>query len=100
MNLWYTFPSSLMRGVVRRRSLRRSKEWRPAATARTAPREARDPVPPGFGPAADRPMRRSGATAGTASAGPRPKIATVEQIQNFGGALWTFLDSRKRLAQR
>ena len=31
---------------------------------------------------------------------PRPKIATVEQIQHFGGALWTFLDSRNRLAQR
>ena len=39
-----------MRGVVRRRSLRRSEEWRPAAAARTAPRGARDPVPPGFAP--------------------------------------------------
>ena len=68
-----------MRGVVRRRSLRRSEEWRPAAAARTAPRGARDPVPPGFGPAADRPLRRSGATAGVAGAGPRPKIATVER---------------------
>jgi len=73
------FVSWLKRGVVRRRSLRRSKEWRPAAAARTAPRGARDPVPPGFGPAADRPLRRSGATAGAAGAGPRPKIATVER---------------------
>ena len=39
-----------MRGVVRRRSLRRSEEWRPAAAARTAPRGARDPVQPGFAP--------------------------------------------------
>jgi hypothetical protein len=44
------FISWLKRGVVRRRSLRRSKEWRPAAAARTAPREARDPVPPGLAP--------------------------------------------------
>ena len=31
---------------------------------------------------------------------PRSKIATVEQIPYFGGALWTFLDSRNRLRQR
>ena len=44
------FLSWLMRGVVRRRSLRRSEEWRSAAAARTAPRGARDPVQPGFAP--------------------------------------------------
>src|SRR4051794_36980911 len=28
---------------------------------------------------------------------PRPKIATVEQIRQLGGALWSFVDSNKPL---
>src|SRR6476620_10581155 len=78
---------------------RRSKEWRPTLRREPQRREVRTPTA--------RPLRlgagsRCGSGAplpGAGFVGPHPKIATVEQIQHFGGALWTFLDSRNYLAR-
>src|SRR5262245_37506385 len=64
------------------------------------PREARDPARQALRLGCEELALRIRRKCRRRKRGPRPKIATVEQIQHLSGALWTLLDSRNRLAQR
>src|SRR6476660_804237 len=93
----YRFAFLAREGRLRRRSCRRSGEWRPTLRREPQRREVRTPTA--------RPLRlgagsRCGSGAplpGAGFVGPHPKIATVEQILQLRGALWSFVDSNKLL---
>ena len=86
-NLLYKIPILTQEGTSPETTCRRSKEWRPATTARNRTAGGPDPDRQAVMAWRGQSLQLRCPTAGDASVGPRPKIATVEQISHLNGAL-------------
>ena len=85
-NLLYKIPILTQEGTSPETTCRRSQECRPATAARNRTAGGPDPDRQAFAWRGQS-LRLRCPTAGNASVGRRPKIATVEQIQHLSGAL-------------
>jgi hypothetical protein len=86
-NLLYKIPILAQEGTSPETTCRRSQEWRPATAARNRTAGGPDPDRQAVMAWRGQSLQLRCPTAGDASVGPRPKIATVEQISHLNGAL-------------